>query len=152
MVSWVFHTGLHSSSSKRYFAKGNFMESHFPGASNSKESASDVGDLGSVPGSGSSPGRRNNNSLQYSWLGNPMDREAWQATLHGVAVSDTTELLTHNQPAPWGRKQKWQRASVFVVLTTLEKFWLCYSLLPCPLKSYLSSLKPIFYFFILAQY
>ena len=76
------------------------MESLFPGGSNSKEAACDVGDLGSIPGSGSTPGRRNNNSLQYSWLENPMDREAWQAIVRGVAESDTTERLTHNQPAP----------------------------------------------------
>ena len=76
------------------------MESLFPGGSNSKEAAFDVGDLGSIPGSGSTPGRRNNNSLQYSWLENPMDKEAWQAIVRGVAESDTTERLTHNQPAP----------------------------------------------------
>ena len=49
------------------------------------------GDLGSIPGSGRSSGG-NDNPLQYSCLRNPMDRGAWQATVHGV---DTTERLTH---------------------------------------------------------
>ena len=40
---------------------------------------------GSVPGSGRAPGEGNGNPLQYFCLGNPMDREAWQATVHGVA-------------------------------------------------------------------
>ena len=46
--------------------------------------ARDTGDAGSVPGSGRSPGEGNDNPLQYSCLGNPMDRGAWQATVHGV--------------------------------------------------------------------
>ena len=41
------------------------------------------GDVGSISGSGRSPGGGNGNSLQYSCLGNPMDRGAWQATVHG---------------------------------------------------------------------
>ena len=45
----------------------------------------DVRDVGSVPGSGKSPGEGNGNPLQYSCLENPMDREAWQATVHRVA-------------------------------------------------------------------
>ena len=53
---------------------------------------SDVGDLGSIPGSGRSPGGGNGNPLQYSCLENPMRRGAWQATDHGVAESDTTEV------------------------------------------------------------
>ena len=43
-----------------------------------------VGDTGSIPGSERSPGERNDNKLQSSCLGNPMDRGAWQATTHGV--------------------------------------------------------------------
>ena len=43
-----------------------------------------VGDLGSIPVSGSSPGEGNGNPLQYSCLENPMDKGAWQATVHGV--------------------------------------------------------------------
>ena len=43
------------------------------------------GDTGSVPGLGRSPGEGNGNPLQYSCLGNPMDRGAWQATVHGIA-------------------------------------------------------------------
>ena len=49
-----------------------------------KESACNAGDLGLIPGSGRSPGEGNSNLLQYSCLGNPMDRGAWQAAVHGV--------------------------------------------------------------------
>ena len=42
-------------------------------------------DSGLIPGSGRYPGERNGDPLQYSCLGNPMDRGAWQATVHGVA-------------------------------------------------------------------
>ena len=44
-----------------------------------------MGDLGSIPGLGSSPGEKNRNPLQYSCLENPMDRGAWQATVLGIA-------------------------------------------------------------------
>ena len=49
----------------------------------------DVRDLGSIPGSGRSPGGGHNNPLQYSCLENPMDRGAWRATVHSVAKSWT---------------------------------------------------------------
>ena len=52
-------------------------------------SVGDTGDKGSVPGSGRSPGGRHGCPLQYSCLENPMDRGAWEATVHGVAESDT---------------------------------------------------------------
>ena len=53
--------------------------------------AGDIRDSGSVPGSGRSPGEGNSNPLQYSCLGNLMDRGAWQAIVHGVSKgSDTT--------------------------------------------------------------
>ena len=61
----------------------------FPGGSEVKASASNAGDLGSIPGSGRSPGEGNGNPLQYSCLENPMDRGAWWATVHGVAKSQT---------------------------------------------------------------
>ena len=48
-------------------------------------------DLNSIRGSGRSPGGGNGNPLQYSYLENPMDRGAWQATVHRVAESDTTK-------------------------------------------------------------
>ena len=56
----------------------------FPGGSVSKETACNAGDLGSIPGSGRSPRQGNGNPLQNSCLGNPMDRGAWWATVHGV--------------------------------------------------------------------
>ena len=59
----------------------------FPGGSDGKEPACNVGDPGSIPGSGRSPGEGNGNKLQYSCLENPMDRESWWATVHGVAKS-----------------------------------------------------------------
>ena len=57
----------------------------FAWSSVDKESACNAGDPGSIPGSGRSPGEGNGNLLQYSCLENPMDRGAWQATVHGVA-------------------------------------------------------------------
>ena len=60
----------------------------FPGGSDGKEYACDAGDPGSIPGLGRSPGEGNGNPLQWvshSCQGNLMDREAWQATVHGVA-------------------------------------------------------------------
>ena len=57
----------------------------FPHSLASKESACNAGDLGSIPRLGRSPGEENGNPLHYSWLENPMDREALQATLYGVA-------------------------------------------------------------------
>ena len=54
------------------------------GGSDSKEAACITGDLGSIPGSGRSPGEANGNPVQYSCLENPVDRGAWQATVHGV--------------------------------------------------------------------
>ena len=69
----------------------------FPCSSVSKESACEAGDLGSVPGSGRSPGEGTGNPLQYPCLGNPMERGAWWATVHGIAESDMTEGLSKAQ-------------------------------------------------------
>ena len=60
-------------------------EAFFPGGSEVKASTCNAGDLGSIPGSGRSPGEGNGNSLQYSCLENPMDGGAWWATVHVVA-------------------------------------------------------------------
>ena len=62
---------------------------------NPPASAGDAGDLGSIPGSGRSPGEGNGNPLQYSCLENPMDRGAWQATVHRVTKSRTQQLATY---------------------------------------------------------
>ena len=61
----------------------------FPGGSDGKESMCNTGDPGSVPGLGRSPGESSGYSLQYSCLGNPMDRGTWWATVHGVTKSWT---------------------------------------------------------------
>ena len=50
-----------------------------------KNPPANSGDTGSIPGSGRSPGEGNSNPLQYSCLGNPVDRGAWQAAVHEVA-------------------------------------------------------------------
>ena len=91
----------------------------FPGGSDSKVSAYNayhVGDPGSIPGSGRSPGEGNGNPLQYSCLENPMDGGAWKAAVHGVAegrtrLSDFTftfhvpalekEMATHSSVLAW---------------------------------------------------
>ena len=63
----------------------------FPDSSLIKNPPTNAGDTGLIPGSGRSPGEGNGNPLQYSCLGNPMDKGAWQATVHGVTKDlDTT--------------------------------------------------------------
>ena len=63
--------------------------------SGGKESAYNAGDLGLILGSGRSPGEGNGNPLQYCCLGNPMDRGAWWAPVHGVAESPTQNFLLY---------------------------------------------------------
>ena len=71
----------------------------FPGGSAGKESACNVGDLGSIPGSGRSPGEGNGSPFQYPCLEDSMDRGAWRATVHGVEKSRTRpEQLTLSLP------------------------------------------------------
>ena len=68
----------------------------FSGGSDSKESACNARDLGSIPGWERSPGEGNGNPLQYSCLEDPMDRRAWRAAVHGATKSRTRlKRLTH---------------------------------------------------------
>ena len=66
----------------------------FPGSSDGKESACNVGDAGSIPGLGRCPGGRHGNPLQYSCLENSMDWRGWWATVHGFTESGATEWLS----------------------------------------------------------
>ena len=77
-----------------------FLVLGFPDGSVGKEpscNVGDTGDAGSICGLGRFPGEGNGNLLQYYYLGNPVDREAWQATVHGVTKgSDRTEATEHS--------------------------------------------------------
>ena len=88
----------------------------FPGGSEGRTSAYNVGDSGSIPGLGRSPGEGHGNPLYYSCLENPMDGEAWWAAVHGVAKSQTRlsgftftfhfhalekEMATHSSVLAW---------------------------------------------------
>ena len=87
MLGIIFNpsTGTHYSA-KALFSVFPFW---FPGGSDGKASACNVGDPGSIPESGRSPGEGNGNPLQYPCLENSMDGGAWRATVHGVAKSQT---------------------------------------------------------------
>ena len=65
----------------------------FPGGSVVKNPPANAGDDGSIPGSGRSPGEGNGNLFQYPCPENSVNRGAWQAPVHRVAESDTTERL-----------------------------------------------------------
>ena len=64
-------------------ALGRWWGGAFPDDSDGRESACNARDLGSIPGSGRSPGEDNGYPLQYSYLGKSMDRGAWGAIVHG---------------------------------------------------------------------
>ena len=66
-----------------------------PVVKNPLANAGDTWEAGSIPGSGRCPGEGNGNPLQYSYLGNPMDRGVWWATVHGVAKK--LDLTTNQQ-------------------------------------------------------
>ena len=76
---------------------------------NTRASAGDTRDTGSILGSGRSPGEGHGNPLQYSCLENPMDRGAWWATVHGVIKSWmrleelNTHIHTHTHTHTWGQ-------------------------------------------------
>ena len=71
------------------------MNMGFPGGSEVKNPLASTGDMGSISGSGRSPGGENGNPLWYSCLRNLMDR-GWWAAVHGTAESDMTERLSNN--------------------------------------------------------
>ena len=80
---------LHPQHSNPQMGWISHLQGSFPGDPDSKEASCSAGDPGSIPGPGRSPGERNDNPLQYSCLRNPMDRGAWQTTVHGVTKSWT---------------------------------------------------------------
>ena len=80
----------------------------FPGGSNGKVSTCNTRDQGLIPGSGRFPGEGNSNPLQYSCLENPMDRGAWQATVHRVTQSQT-RLKWILMPTRWRKKNIYTR-------------------------------------------
>ena len=102
-----------------------------------------LGDLGSIPGLGRSPGEGNGNLCQYSYLGNPMDGGTQQATFHGVAKSQTwlsgftfsfkaTGQLQH-EGWPWcvpscPRYSMYKNIYVFWWIRTHAFLWLMWSL------------------------
>ena len=95
-----------------------------------KESAS-AGDLGSIPGSGRSPGVGNGNPLQYSCLWNLMVRRAWQTTVHGVTKSQTW-LSTHTHKE-------------FRLVPAIQKVWIAVIFILC-LLNHLNSFSKLKYF------
>ena len=90
--------------------------------SDGKESACSSWDLGSIPGSGRSPGEGNGNPLHYSCLGNCMDRGAWRATVRGVAKSLTRDPATntHFHPSHWEAVRSQWRCLVNVLVCRLH--------------------------------
>ena len=103
---------IHDKSGYLWFVHS--MEQGFSNGSDGQESPCSAGDLGSIPRSGRSPGEGNGKPLQYSCLGNPMDRAAWRATVHRVTKSWTRlsvrPLILWN-PVQLLRKPRWASLS-----------------------------------------
>ena len=99
-----------------------YVPEGFPGDSvvkNPPANAEDTGDSGLIPGLGRSPGGGNANSLQYSCLGNPMDRGAWRATVHRVAKS-RTRPSTGTYGSEAGRVTRFGKRAFACVIKDME--------------------------------
>ena len=81
---------------------------------NQPANAGDIGDVSSIPVLGRSPGEGNGNQLEYSCLGNPMDRGTSQATVHGVAKS----------------QHGWTQTLTYIFVSIILFFWYCFSRKP----------------------
>ena len=108
-------------------------EMDFPGGSDGKEYACNVGNLSSIPRSGRSPGEGNGNSLQYSCLENSMDRGAWWARVHGVTQSQTQlkQPSTHLRGYPVVSQEacrSGRKVSLFALLMVSNSKWFLRSL------------------------
>ena len=93
------HLSLHPHKLRREIVIIPFyrLKKGLPSWLDSKESLCSAGNPGLVPELGRSPGEGNGNRLQYSCLENPMDRGAWQATVHNIAKSRTRLSNSHTQ-------------------------------------------------------
>ena len=83
----------------------------FPDGLEGKASACNAGDLGSIPGSGRSPGEGNGNPLQYSCLENSLEGAAWWATVHGITksqtrLSDDTQWRNRHREQTYGHGER----------------------------------------------
>ena len=115
IIYYIIYIYLYPLSFKRLFIyrqyyiiqHTNYMGS--PGGSDGKESTCNVGDLGSIPGLGSSPGEGNNYSLQYSGLENSMDRETWwsQRVRHDWATFTSHHFNVVYNITEKGGERKW---------------------------------------------
>ena len=86
-----------------------FRREGFPRGLVTKNLPANAGDLGSIPGSGSSPGEGNDNPLQYSCLENPVDRGGWWAAVHGVAQSRTRLTRLSSSSSRASLVAQWKR-------------------------------------------
>ena len=84
-----------------WFPIYNWFSGGSPGGAVVKNQPTSTGDVGLIPRWGRSPGGGDDNPLQYSCLGSPMDRGAWQAVVHGVIESDTTETHSDEMQEVW---------------------------------------------------
>ena len=84
-----------------------------------EEPTADAEDVGSIPGSGRSPVVGNGNPLQYSCMGNPMDREAWWAIVHGVTESQTRLKRLSTCAHARTRARTHTHTHIYIIIVTL---------------------------------
>ena len=113
LLNYLLYSFIHSKIFTKWLPYSGFF-----GGSDGKESAFNVGDPGSIPRLGRSPGERSGKSLQYSGLENSMDRRAWQATVHGVAKSRTHHIL--------GAKIHIHSMAICVEEQNMRREWRCW--------------------------